>query len=473
MEWKNRFIVNFGFGRSLKRLFSFAKSNIANVAITIATSLSAVLITSFSVSSSSLSCLENAALEVANLAKDAEEERVHISTVLTVEEAAFSDSKSAFSKAHLAVHSSFLNYSVAAFRTRNNFYNVPVTLADEQIIPKQFECSFLDCRFSISALVPSTTSFIQRNSTANKYENGQLVEKQLTKYRMETLDVYALFPPYKNGEGIPLFLPQRLAERILEANPELEKLEDCLGQQGFLEIQGYGINVYVSNILVDRPSSGDPYDSMEPDFSENDISFESYLNGMFGDFGVLYAPALFQASAVMTCADFDSEFFKIRSYLSNELRSLAAGGVHCSVSGRENREADFVFYDEQSRNLTKVYENRSIEGQFTYLDGNPWILGLGILLFVASLGFGCYAFLGKTVRKHDGELLHGAFLASAPFVILQLFSAVFVAIFSGRSALVGYSFASLSLVSVCFFLVQLIVFFFASAYGKEKSHEND
>lgn len=467
---KNKFDFKISLKKQLHDVVLFFKNNLTKLISIFVLSFTSTLLISFGINSSSKASIESIALTAANIAKDNSYQKVHFESKLSF----YSDdtySKNSeenvkvFTTSHRIANQSFLKYSSAAFLTRNNFYNIPIKGSSEQTDCTLFEYKFLDTDLLLKNITPSTNSEIVKKYTSSKYVDGVLdTNYPMTKLRMETIDLFLLFKNEKLSSGYPLFLPDYVAKKIVEENDNVGSLKDCLGLTGTITVSGITSSVYIKNIIVTSPRTGDPYDLEDCDFTDNNVRFAKFLRQLYGDYSLMFFSPMYSQNRCMACADFDSEYFKIKSYLENELVDIYSKDTVSSIYGFEKEEDSFVLKENKNYSFltTETLIKRINKGSYSYFDGNltPLIIG-----FVLLGGVIFFYFLNFCSTKYQKEALKWHFLITSfvPFVVLNLFSLLFSFFFSSKQAFISFSFSAFSLAVLVSFLIQfltsLIIYF--------------
>lgn len=455
--------LKISFKRQLRDIVLFFKNNLIKLVAIFVLSFTSTLLISFGINSSTKSNIDSIALTAANIAKDNNYQKVHFESKLSYfSNDSFSvnteNNGSIFTKAHKIANQSFLKYSSAAFLTRNNFYNVPVDGSSEQTKHTLFEYNFLNTTISLKNITPSTNSEIVKKYTTSKYIDGTLVKNySMTKLRMETIDLFLLFKNEKTSSGYPLFLPDYVAQTIVEENETISSLEDCLGLQGTIIVSGVQSSIYIKNIIVTSSKKADPYDLNDCDFTDNNVRFAKFLKQLYGDYALMFYSPMYSQNRCMACADFDSEYFKIKSYLENELLQLYSEDSVSSIYSFEKEENKFILKENSdfSSLMTATLAKRIKSGNFSYFDGNLTTLMIGLVLFVGAI---CILFIAFCSKKHQQGKLTWHFLISSfiPLFVLNLFSLLFLFFFSSKQIFVAFYFSSLSIVILASFLIEFI-----------------
>lgn len=462
--------LKFSIKKQLNELIQFFKKNLVKlIAFFVLTVMSSFLV-SFGINSSTKATIDSVAITAANIAKDNSYEKVHFESKLTYfNDESFSKNSEKntkiFTEAHRMANQSFLKYSSAAFLTRNNFYNTPITNSDNSSCVL-FEYSFLESVFSLKNITPSTNSEIVKKYTTTKYVDGILDNNySMTKLRMETIDLFLLFKEEKSAAGYPMYLPDYVAQKIVEENESINSLKDCLGLAGTINVSGVKTTVYIKNIIASSARIADQKDINDCDFTENNVRFAKFLKQLYGDYSLMFFSPMYSQNRCMTCADFDSEYFKIKSYLENDLTEIYSKKSSSSIYGFEKEDQAFKLKENKTYSslLTGTIQKRIDNAKYSYFDGDLIPLIIGIVLFFGALLF---LFVVFSLKKFTEEELNKSFLVSSfiPFIFLNLFLLLFCFFFSSKQAFISYVFSSLSIVIVGFFLIEflasIIIFLF-------------
>lgn len=455
---------------TIHNLLVFFKANILKIVAVVVATLSSILFFSFSCYSSSKSQIEFVALSASNIAKDNSYQKVHFASKLGYyDDGTYSENSKnnsdIFTNAHQVANRSFLRYSSAAFLTRNNFYNIPIESDSESIKYALFDYTFLNTSFSLMNITPSTNSEIIKQYSTSKYVNGELVNNySAQKKRMETIDLFLLSVNEKQSAGYPLFLPDYVAEKIVEENDDIGCLEDCVGLTGSISVSGAVSDVYIKNIIVSSAKKGDPHDINDCDFTDGNVNFAKFLKMLYGDYSLMFFSPMYSQNRCLTCADFDSEYFKIESYLSDELVSLYSEKASSSLFSFEKDEDSFVLKENEylSTTMTATLEKRLQKGNFSLLDGNVFALVFACILFLVSV-FLIYLFFYSNKFNNRRPSWHILLISFVPVTVIGIFSLLFLFFFSLKFIFVGYCFSSLAIPMLIIFFAQIIIstiFFF-------------
>ena len=463
MKIKERFEIETSIKPAIHNLLHFFRTNILNIVAVVVTTLSSILFFSFSCYSSSKSQIEFVALSAANIAKDNSYQKVHFASKLHYyEDGSFSDNSKnnsdVFTNAHQAANRSFLRYSSAAFLTRNNFYNIPIEPNSDSIQYTLFDYTFLNSSFSLMNITPSTNSEIIKQYSTAKYVDGELVNNySAQKKRMETIDLFLLSVNEKQSQGYPLFLPDYVAEKIVEENDDIKSIEDCVGLAGNIVVSGVMSDVYIKNIIVTSAKKGDPHNINDCDFTDGNVNFAKFLKKLYGNYSLMFFSPMYSQNRCLTCADFDSEYFKIESYLSNELVSLYSEKTESSLFSFEKEEDLFVLKENEylSSTMTATLEKRLQNGNFSLFDGNVFALALASILFLVSLSL-LYLFFysNRFCKKRPSWYI--LLISIVPIVVVGVFALLFLFFFSLKYVFVGYYFSALAIPMLIIFSAQII-----------------
>lgn len=479
MKIKERFEIEINVKPTIHNLLNFFRTNILNIAAVVVVTLSSILSFSFSCYSSSKAKIEFVALSASNIAKDNSYQKVHFASKLHYyDNGSFSDNSKnnsdVFTNAHKVVNGSFLRYSSAAFLTRNNFYNIPIEPNSDSIEYTLFDYTFLNSSFSLMNITPSTNSEIIKRYSTTKYVDGELVNNYSgQKKRMETIDLFLLSINEKQNSGYPLFLPDYVAEKIVEENDDIKSIEDCIGLTGNIVVSGVTSDVYIKNIIVSSARKGDPYNVDDCDFTDGNVNFAKFLKKLYGDYSLMFFSPMYSQNRCLTCADFDSEYFKIKSYLSNELVSLYSEKAKSSLFSFEKEEATFVLKENEylSSTMTATLEKRLQRGSFSLFDGNVFALVLACILLSASL-FLLYLFFYSNRFCKRKPSWHILLVSIIPVIVICIFSLLFLFFFSLKFVFVGYYFSAVAIPMLIIFSIQtifsIILFFIRRAQFNEQ-----
>lgn len=463
MKITNKINFRIAIKKQLRDIGLFFKNNLIKLVSIFMLTLTSTLLISLGINTSTKSSIDSIAFAAANIAKDNSYQKVHFESKLSY----FSDSSfsansekngKVFSNAHRIANQSFLKYSSAAFFTRNNFYTVPVDGSSEKTKHVLFEYNFLNTAVSLKNITPSTNNEIVKKYTTSKYVGGVLDENYtMTKSRMETIDLFLLFRKGKVASGYPLFLPDYVAQKIVEENTNINSLEECLGLEGTILVSGVKSTVYIKNIIVTSPRVGDPYDLDDCDFTDNNVRFAKFLKQLYGDYSLMFFSPMYSQNRSMACADFDSEYFKIKSYLENDLIDIYSEESISSIYSFEKENDTFVLKENEefSSLMTNTIGKRIKNGNFSYFDGNLVPLVIGFILFGGAV---FCLFINFSSRKYQREKLTWHFLISSfvPIIVMNIFCLLFLFFFSSKQAFVAFYFSSLSIVILISFLIELI-----------------
>lgn len=462
--------LKFSIKKQLNELIHFFKKNLVKLITFFVLTVMASFLVSFGINSSTKATIDSVAITAAIIAKDNSYEKVHFESKLTYfNDESFSKNSEKntkiFTEAHRMANQSFLKYSSAAFLTRNNFYNTPITNSDNSSCVL-FEYSFLESVFSLKNITPSTNSEIVKKYTTTKYVDGILDNNySMTKLRMETIDLFLLFKEGKSASGYPMYLPDYVAQKIVEENESINSLKDCLGLAGTINVSGVKTTVYIKNIIVSSARIADQKDINDCDFTENNVRFAKFLKQLYGDYSLMFFSPMYSQNRCMTCADFDSEYFKIKSYLENDLTEIYSKKSSSSIYGFEKEDQTFKLKENKTYSslLTGTIQKRIDNARYSYFDGDLIPLIIGFVLFFGAVLF---LFIVFSLKRFNDEELKKSFLVSSfiPFVFLNLFLLLFCFFFSTKQAFISYVFSSLSIVIVGFFLIEflasIIIFLF-------------
>lgn len=456
----------------VKSLSSFLKKNLVTILVFSSCSIVSTFVTSFGVKDSSYALKESAAFSVAQIAKDNSFNRVHIETKLDFNPSDPQGNKKAFNNSYSSSHRAYLNYSSAAFQTRNNFYTVAVEdqvelneeTGEEEIktVYSRLTCKLDELSFETAILTPPTNSEYDKKYTIDKYnEQGELVSMELYKHRMETLDLFMLGEPAtKVDSANPIWVPDYTIQRMLDEAGIDKPLKSCIGMTGSIELSGLEIPVYLKNIIVTKEHKGDPHDMKDHTFTYNNIRFANFIEEIFGDYALLFYSPIFALKQTLACADFDSEYFKINSYMSNEMLSFcgpdSSSIVYSYQLNSETEEFDHK-NNEPVSNMLNQYLDKAVNHQPNHFDGNIAMTILGILFFGGTIAYLILMITKNKIfyskKKYCYKLLSYPLI---PFVVMNLFSTIFILVFHSKTEFMAFSFSSFPIVALVYLIAASI-----------------
>lgn len=411
------------------------------------------LMFSFSILDSSRALLDESAILCANVAKDNYYQKVHIATKMPFKEGIENRNfnVSSFTKSQKEAHNAFLSYSSAAFVTRNNFYSIPIDEDnDGDFVYKKISYNFgnqnLDC-INISA---PTNSVVGKKTVCKKKTAEAIAEIEIDKLRLETIDLYMCSSENGKNTGIPVFVPDFVAEEIVESSDYLNNILDCVGLAGTININGSIQNIYIKNIIATKEYKNDENIITQVPITASNTKYASFLRDVYGSFTVLFHTELYSENQCIACADFDSEFFKIKNYFDINLRKLYS----------KDESFSYVYSYELNENLYTLKTNLDITNKLNkllrmnvqninYFDGNLLFLLVGLFACIVAFIY-IYFTITSYLKKNAINYNETFYLLIAPlisFIALNLLAVLFIFIFKSNSLFISYTFSTIAISS--------------------------
>ena len=172
----------------------------------------------------------------------------------------------------------------------------------------------------------------------------------------------------------------------------------------------------------------------------------------------MFLQSIFLQCRSMACADFDSEYFKIKSYLSNELLEIYSNASTSNVFSLDFVEDGYSLIENchSSNTVTKALQCRYHNGSLSYFDGNITVTCIGLVFFVATLVFLYVSFASKQYNE-DNVTWPFLLLSFIPLLVLNIFALVFLFIFAKESMFVGFYCSAFAVVTLLSFLLESVM----------------
>ena len=463
MKWINKRVkCRFDLHESLKTIIVFLKQNITRLLIFSSVYFLSFSFISISFNSSTKSLLDTAAFSCSEIAKSNVSNRVHVEFSLdyTDDISSLKTNTEQFKKAYSSMQSAYSKFNSGAFISRNDFYVVPSSPNGDSFEHSIFTVKFNNYTGKTKSLSSLTTSEGGKKYTTEKIVDGTKTTIEMFKKSLETLNVFLLFNDEKKSEGIPLYLPDYFASDVAEENGI--SLKECLGLPGTINVANVDYKVYIKNIIVTEARTGNLYDLTDHTFTENNVRFSKYLQNIFGNYVVWFNSSIYQTHKTILCSDFDSEFFKIKSYFKNDLATIYDSGCDALVFNCDSHNETKVFLEPFSTtNLNNLLKRLSVkQGGESFFDGALIQLIIGILSLVFLLIYlAIIVFSKKNIQKISfAHILLCCFL---PFFVVCLFLSFFLFAFHSSIVFNAFVFSSASLVCIVLFSLSTI---FGCAY---------
>ena len=305
--------------------------------------------------------VNSAALESSFIAKNNEHKRVEILTD------SFVYQKNNFITGQQLILNSYLTYCNSVFTTKTNFYLTPLTGNEV----KRFSISLdgiVDCEEKIVDVVPSTHSeFIKQ------YDNNGEVDY---KSRIESIDLYCYYQGvYKTGSP-PIYITDITADKFCK---EQTTYKDLLGKNVIISDDAKEYHGYIRNIISTREQANSFAIDGTLLFTANNISYSKMLKILYGNFFVGFDNDLFD-QGMRIIGDFDSEFFKIKSYLNKQIKPII-DEIDGKVSIGEVSD-QFILKQDVSKSINNGFAKNKAIHLIVFIVGIFFLLlSIAIILF--------------------------------------------------------------------------------------------